>query len=126
MHTVEELVTVFLEGLKSGKWKSARIPKKDLPEFLILLARAGVKIGLDCLNEIDDPVLRSHVKNTIMACAGSALIGASVGFAITQNPAGAKVGAAVGTAVGLLAVATHVSISPDDDPAPGFVLLAAS
>ena len=127
METIEDLVELFIKGVRDGKWKKAKIPKRDLPEFLILLAREGFRIALDCLDQIEDPRIRNHVKTIILSCAGGALIGSAVGAISTGNAGAAAVGALAGAGVGLIAARVAISIVPDDDPTPSnFVVLAVA
>jgi uncharacterized protein YcfJ len=125
--TIADFAQEFTRRAQSGEKPTVRVQKDYAQDFLGELARGGITIAKECLEQIRDPELRRIVETIIFAAAGGAALGAAVGGMVGGAP-GAKVGAVIGTSVGVIAgcIAIVITVRQEDGPnGPALVVSVA-
>ncbi len=109
MPTVADVADDFVKRAQRGEKPKARVKRSHAESFLGELARLGIQVVRDCLDEISDPELRRIVEVIFFSTAAGAVGGAVIG-GVVAGPPGAKVGAVVGAGLGFVAGCIAITV----------------
>ena len=107
----------FARRAAAGDKPSAQVGLRHAELFLGQLARHGIALARECLEQIRDERLRRIVETIFFSTAGGAVLGAAIGGSIAGLP-GAKVGAVVGTVAGAATAVFAIMITAKEGEGP--------
>ncbi len=100
MASVAQMADAFVARARAGEKPTLSVKLDHAETFLNYLAREGITVARECLEQIADPRLREIVTTLFLTTAVGVAGGVVVGNALFGAP-GAQVGAVIGGVVGL-------------------------